>query len=521
MATADKVDAVIVGAGAAGCLYAARLAGAGKAVLVLEAGPAWHESDLVSSQIHARRLRWGGPHVASGGDHPLAYDFNAGWGFGGAALHHYGTWPRMHEEDFHVRTLHGRGLDWPISYDDLRPFYDRIQDEVGLSGDAAAEVWRPPGAPYPMPPLATFAQARVIARGFAALGLRTAPMPMAITSVEYRGRPACLYDGWCDAGCPIGALANPLVTYKRAAEAAGARFRAGAYVTRLVPRAKTRVAAVEYVEKGETRTQPADLVVLAASVVHNPAILLNSAADVWPGGAANRSGLVGRHVMAHTIASVGGLFADETEPHMGVTGAQLTCRDGYRKAGRAEAFGSYQWLIAPAVKPNDLLGIAISRTDLYGPALEAFMHRAVRHFGNMLAMGEELPDAGNRVELDSRKGPGGTRLPRLVHRFSPDALGVWEHAKAEGLRIFRAAGATEAWTGPLATAHLMGGTIMGDDPARSVTDSFGRTHDIDNLILAGPGLFPTAGAVNPNFTNHAVTLRSADHVIAHWGDHAP
>ena len=520
-AVPETVDAVIVGAGAAGCLYAAKLAAAGKAVVVLEAGPPWRAGDLVSSQIHARRLRWGGPRVASGGDHPLAYNFNAGWGFGGAALHHYGTWPRMHEEDFRVRTLYGRGLDWPISYDDLRPFYDRIQEEVGLSGDAEAEVWRPSGAPYPMPPLATFAQARVIARGFAELGLRTAPMPMAITSMPYKGRPACLYDGWCDAGCPIGALANPLVTYKRVAEAAGARFRAGCYVTRLLPQTRTRVGAVEYVEKGETKRQPADLVVLAASVVHNPAILLNSAGDLWPAGAANSSGLVGRYVMAHTVASIGGLFAEETEPHMGVTGAQLTCRDGYGKTGRDGAFGSYQWLIAPAVKPNDLLGIAISRADLFGAALDAFLHRAVRHFGNMLAMGEELPDPENRIELDSRRGPGGSRLPRILHRFSSDALALWAHARAEGRRVFAAAGAIEAWAGPLATAHLMGGTIMGDDPARSVTDSFGRAHDIENLVIAGPGLFPTAGAVNPNFTNHAVTLRSAEHVIAHWSRYAP
>lgn len=521
MRAPEKVDAVVVGAGAAGCLYAAKLAQAGKAVVVLEAGPPWRTGDLVSSQIHARRLRWGGPRVASGGTHPLAYNFNAGWGYGGAALHHYGTWPRLHEEDFRVRTLHGRGLDWPITYHDLGPFYDRIQDEVGLAGDAEAEIWRPPGAPYPMPPLATFAQARVIARGFAALGLRTAPMPMAITSVEYKGRPACLYDGWCDAGCPIGALANPLVTYKREAEAAGARFRAGCYVTRLLPRTKTRVGAVEYVEKGEAKTQPADIVILAASVVHNPAILFNSACDVWPAGAANASGLVGRHVMAHTIASVGGLFPDETEPHMGVTGAQLTCRDGYAKAGRDGAFGSYQWLIAPAVKPNDLLGIAISRADLYGAALDTFMRRAVRHFGNMLAMGEELPDPENRIELDTREGPGGTRLPRLVHRFSADALALWAYARAEGRRVFAAAGATEAWNGPLATAHLMGGTIMGDDPGTSVADSFGRNHDIENLVIAGPGLFPTAGAVNPNFTNHAVSLRSAEHVIAHWSEFTP
>ncbi|MFZ5607989.1 MAG: GMC oxidoreductase [Pseudomonadota bacterium] len=516
----EKVDAVIVGAGAAGCLFAATLAAAGKAVVVLEAGPAWRQGDLVSSQLYARRLRWGGPFVASGGEHPITYHFNAGWGFGGAALHHYGTWPRLHEEDFKVRSLHGRGLDWPIAYDDLRPYYDRIQEEVGIAGDEAAEVWRPPGAAYPMPPLRLFAQAKVIAKGFEALGLRTAPAPMAINSQDYAGRPACLYDGWCDAGCPIGALANPLVTYKLAAEDAGAHFIAGAYVTRLLPRSKTRAAGVSYVLDGAEKTQAADLVILAASVVHNPTILLNSACAAWPQGAANSSGAVGRYLMTHSLITIAGLFAEETEPHMGVTGAQLTCRDGYGKADRAQGFGSYQWLIAPAVKPNDLIGIATARAALYGEELDRFMRQAVRHYGGMLAMGEELPDPENRVALDARQGPGGTRLPRLHHRFSRDALGVWEHARQEGLGIFKAAGARDAWAGPLASAHLMGGTIMGDDPHASVADSFGRSHDIGNLVIAGPGLFPTGGAVNPNFTNHALALRSASHIIAHWRDYA-
>lgn len=512
-----RTDAVIVGAGAAGSLYAAKLAEAGWSVLVLEPGPAWTTDDLVSSQISARRLRWGGPPVGSAGDNPLGIGFNTGWGLGGAALHHYGTWPRLMPSDFTMKSDYGQGLDWPIGYDDLRPFYDRIQEEIGVSGDAAQEIWRPEGADYPLPPLENFAQARLVSAGFEKLGMKTAPSPMAILSRPYKGREACIYDGWCDAGCPTGALANPLVTYQPIARKAGARFETGAFVTRLLPgKTKGEVAGVEYVDaKGETRRAEADVVVLAASTIGNPAILLNSVADGWDGGAANSSGLVGRYVMGHSIAAIYGFFDDEeTENYLGVSGAQRTNQDHYGKTSLGGgAFGSLQWQIGPAAKPNDLLGVAMARADLFGAELTGFMERAVHHMAVMFGFGEGLPVYENRVELTDGKGPGGTRLARVVHGFPGPSTKLWEQACALGLKVMGAAGAADPWSGPMATAHLMGGTIMGSDPRTSVADSFGRCHDIANLFLAGPGLFPTCGAMNPNFTNHAVSLRGVEHLI--------
>ena len=99
--------------------------------------------------------------------------------WGGAAVHHYAVWPRYHEDDFTEKTTYGRGLDWPFQYDTLRPYYDQVQEEVGISGDAEKEVWRPPGDPYPMPPVLVSNHGKVLARGFEALGLRTSPLPMA------------------------------------------------------------------------------------------------------------------------------------------------------------------------------------------------------------------------------------------------------------------------------------------------------------------------------------------------------
>lgn len=516
----EEHDAVIIGAGASGALYARHLAEAGKSVLALDAGPGWELDDLTSSQIWSRRLRWGGAGVLPGGDHPYPFAFNSGWGLGGAALHHYGAWPRMHESDFDMARRHGRGRDWPIAYDDLRPYYDRMQSEAGVSGDAEAEIQRPPGAPYPLPPLATLAQAQVLKRGFDALGVATAPAPMAILSRGYDGRPPCIYDGWCDAGCPTGALYNPLVKDIPRARAAGAEFRTRATALRVLMEGG-RARGVAYLDAaGEIREARGRVVILAASVVHNPTLLLNSASDAHPDGLANSSGQLGRNFMCHILAPVYGIFDEETQPYLGVSSAQLISHADYGKSRADGPFGSWQWLIAPAMKPNDLLGVAISRADLFGQDLHDFMARAANHIASMIAFGEELPRPENRIELSEARGPGGTRLPRLVHSFDAETLALREAAKDQGLAIIAAAGAKEVWQGPVAQAHMMGGAIMGDDPAASVADSYGRTHDVRNLIIAGASLFPTGGAVNPTFTLYALSLRNVEHLIANWSDYA-
>src|SRR5882757_1966666 len=172
----EKVDAVIVGAGAAGAVFAAVLTRAGKKVVVMERGPDWKLSDLVSSDIWARRIRTAGPQTVLAGKDPIGRASDHGWGTGGAALHHSANYPRLLPTDFTMKSDHGRGLDWPISYADLAPYYDKAADEIGVSGDAKAEErWRPPGEPYPMPPLKTFRHGEVWVPGFKSAGIAVAP----------------------------------------------------------------------------------------------------------------------------------------------------------------------------------------------------------------------------------------------------------------------------------------------------------------------------------------------------------
>jgi choline dehydrogenase-like flavoprotein len=514
---ASDYDAVIVGAGAAGSVMAATLAEGGRRVLILEAGPERGLDQLYSSQIWARKLKWSGAPVRESGNLKVGHAFNAGWGTGGAALHHYGVWPRLHPQDFTVHSDHGLGLDWPIRYADLRPYYDRVQSEVGISGDAEAERWRPEGAPYPLPPLPVFAQGQVIRKGFTALGMHTAPIPVAIRSAAQGRRAACLFDGWCDAGCPIGALANPLVTYLPRALAAGAELRHRAEVTRLLHNAAgDRVSAVEYVDQhGQRRQVRATQVVVAAFAVQSARLLLNSRSDKHPAGLGNGNDLVGRYLMTHPATTINGLFAEETRPALGVTGGQLICHDRYAdKRPDPARFGSYQWLIANAVKPNDLLGIANSRPDIFGAALDPFMRRAAKHFGTMVAVGEDIARPENRVTLASQTDRHGLPVAHCHHDIGEATRAMTRAAVEEGKAIFKAAGAGEVWAGPTAGMHILGGTVMGRDAKDSVTDSYGRCHRVENLFIAGPGLFPSSGAVNPTFTVHALALRAAEHILA-------
>ncbi len=396
----EKVDAIVVGSGAAGSAMAARLAEGGKKVVLLEGGPMRTAGDLVSSALYARRLKWSGSPVTEEGKDPVGYVFNAAFGVGGAAMHHYAVWPRLHPEDFDMRARYGRGLDWPVQYADLAPYYDRVQTEVGVAGDAAKETWRPQGA-------------------FA---------------------------------------------------------------------------------------------------VETPRLLLASANNAHPQGLGNSTGLVGRYITTHTAGLVYGMFDEETEPHRGAFGGQLLNQDSYKKTTHAAqgAFGSYQWMIAQAVRPNDLLGIATTQADLFGAPLLDFMQRAAHGFGGMTAVVEDLPQPQNQVTLQAAKDRYGVPLAKVVHDSHPESVALWRASLVEGKAVLHAAGAHEVWTGPPGRMHIMGGTIMGRTRADSVTNSFGQLHDIPNLVVAGPGLFPTSGGVNPTFTVHALAARSAERMLTHW-----
>jgi len=517
----EKVDVVIVGAGASGSVYAAVLAKAGKKVVVMESGPDWQLSDLISSDLWGRRIKPAGPPFLLEGKNPVSYGYQGGWGVGGAALHYFANFPRLLPNDFKIKSEHGRALDWPISYQDVAPYYDKVARDVGVSGDAKAEeVWRPAGNPYPMPPMKTFRNGDIWLKGFEAVGIRMVPAAVGMNSTIYKGRPACIYDGWCHVGCPIGALANPVVTYLGDARKAGAEVRARSTVTRvLTDQQGNRVTGVEYYdEKKERQVQEASVVVLAAWAAQNPRLLLNSTTDKHPKGLANKNGLVGKYMMTHFSSGTLAIFDEDVQNHMGTTGAQYMSYERYGKTAHKGAFGSTFIVAGTAIKTSDLGGFANARLDLFGPDLAAFMKRAARGFTRIGAFGEEMPNVENRIELASDKDEFGMPLGRIIHSYDDDVPKLWEANFAEGLAVAKAAGAKEMWSGRgnIPTIHLMGGTIMGAGAENSVVNSFGQTHELPNLYMAGPGIFTTSGASNPTYTIFALSLRGAEQLAANW-----
>jgi choline dehydrogenase-like flavoprotein len=515
----EKVDVVIVGAGASGSVYASVLAKAGKKVVLLESGPDWELSDLISSEIWGRRIKPAGAPILLEGKNPMTYAAQGGWGVGGAALHYYANFPRLLPTDFRIKSGHDRAHDWPIAYEDVAPFYDKVAREIGVSGDAKAEErWRPPGEAYPMPPMKTFRNGEVWLKGFDAFGIPMVPAPVGMNSTEFNGRPACLYDGWCHVGCPIGALANPQVTYLGDARKAGAEVRALSTVTRVLTNpAGTRVTGVEYYDdKQQKQVQQASAVILAAWSAQNPRLLLNSATDKHAKGLGNSSGLVGKFMMSHHVASTWGMFDEDIKNHMGTIAVQYMSYEHYHKTSHLGAFGSSFITAGFALKTTDL---ASSRADLFGAELADYMKRAARGLAGIKTFGEEQPNIENRVELTSEKDEFGMPLGKLIHSYDQDAVALWNANLEEGLKVAKASGAREAWSsrGSIPTSHLMGGTIMGASASDSVVDSYGQSHEIPNLWVAGPGIFPTAGASNPTFTIFALSQRGAERMASQWG----
>jgi choline dehydrogenase-like flavoprotein len=189
-----------------------------------------------------------------------------------------------------------------------------------------------------------------------------------------------------------------------------------------------------------------------------------------------------------------------------------------KKTSQKDAFGSSFITCGSAQKTSGLGGFANARLDLYGAELHAFMKRAARGFTRIGAFGEEMPNIENRVELASEKDRFGMPLGRLIHSYDEDAQKLWNANFEEGMKVAKATNAKEVWSarGNMPTIHLMGGTIMGTAAANSVTNSYGQIHELPNLWVAGPGLFPTGGAGNPTNTIFALSLRGAEQLASTW-----
>ena len=283
----DEVDLVIVGAGAGGGVLAQRLSRAGWRVVVLEAGPFWDpDADWVSDERGAHTLYWTEPRVIGGADPVPLGSNNSGRGVGGSMVHYAGYVPRLHPSDFRTHSLDGVGVDWPIAYDDLEPYYAAIEAELPVAG----QDW-PWGRPhrYPQRPHPVGGNGDVFLRGARAAGIETRVGPVAITNGRFGNRPHCIYRGFCMQGCKVNAKASPLITHVPDALARGAEIRAHCHVTKVLVDERTGAAnGVAYLRDGVERRQRAKAVAVARRRGTGARCCANTCGTTCTGGCSGR-----------------------------------------------------------------------------------------------------------------------------------------------------------------------------------------------------------------------------------------
>jgi choline dehydrogenase-like flavoprotein len=309
----DEVDLVVVGCGAGGAVLTQRLARRGWRVVALDAGPFWDpDRDWVSDERGSHHLYWTEPRVIGGGDPVALGSNNSGRGVGGSMVHFAGYAPRLHPSDFRTATTDGVGADWPIGYEDLRPFYEHIEGELPVAGDH----W-PWGEPhgYPQSPHPIGGNGLKLQEGCRRIGIDVRVGPVAISNGRMGNRPHCIYRGFCLQGCKVNAKASPLITHVPDALAHGAEIRPDCMVTRVLVDSSRRATGVTYVHEGTEHRQRARMVAVAGYSIETPRLLLNSATAQFPEGLCNDHDLVGRYVMVQGAPQTAGRYQEEVRAY--------------------------------------------------------------------------------------------------------------------------------------------------------------------------------------------------------------
>ncbi|HEX8504875.1 MAG TPA: GMC family oxidoreductase [Hymenobacter sp.] len=503
-AEADEVDCVVIGLGAGGAPLLARLAMAGLKVVALEAGP-WHtpEKDFATDEHAQNFLYWNDERLSAGRD-PLAMGKNnSGTGVGGSTLHYTAYTPRPLPDDLHLQRDFGKGEDWPIGYEDLAPYYEELEQFLGISGPTPYP-WGPARRTgYPLAPLPLNGAAQLMVRGAEKLGLRTSPAANAALSARYYQegvgwREACTNRGFCQAGCSNGAKASMDVTFVPLAVQHGADIRPNSFVTEIERDAQGRITGVVYTQNGEQQRQRCRHLFLCAGSVETPRLLLLNELALT-------SGQVGKNLMAHPGVQVWGTFEEAVRPYKGIPGG-LISQDTHRPQN-ADFAGGYL-LQSIGVMPVTFAGQVARGRRYWGQQLRDYM-KQYNHVAGINILGDCLPHADNFLELAEEKDARGLPKPRLHFTAQENEQRMNAHAEALMRRLWEAAGATDIWSFPR-YAHVIGTARMGLSGDDAVVDANGRAFDVPNLYISDNSTFPSALSVNPALTIMALSLRTAD-----------
>jgi choline dehydrogenase-like flavoprotein len=507
----DEVDFCIIGTGAGGGVMAQRLASFGFSVVALEAGK-WHDSehDMVSDEAGSGGLYWNDLRV-TGGDEPLEFGANnSGKGVGGSTVHYAAFCPRLHPSDFRVRTLDGVAADWPIDYDDLEPYYERMEREYPVSGPALYPWGKPHG--YPYAPLETGSAGQKLVDGCTRLGIPVvAGGPVGIPAGRVGKRPHCIMRGFCLLGCKVGAKSSIHITHIPNAIKHGAEIRTGCMAYQVVTADDGRATGVRYYQALDNgrfleQEQRAKAVIVAGYAIESPRLLLNSATSAFPDGLANSSGLVGRNLMAQAGPVVWGRFPDPVRQYKAPPAC--ACTEEFYETDPANDFVRGYALQTVSPLPIAMAHL-FTEEGMFGEELIERM-QDYNHYAAIGVLGEILPNEANRVTLhptaEDQYG-----LPAPYAHFS-----LFENDKRmirAGIQraqdVLKAAGATETWA-VHRYAHLVGTCRMGFTPDDSVVDRWCRSWDVPNLFVCDGSVLPTQGSSNPAITISALAARTAD-----------
>jgi choline dehydrogenase-like flavoprotein len=503
-ADTDVVDLVVVGCGAGGSVLMQRLARRGWRVMGLDAGPFWDpDTDWVSDEAGSHHLYWTEPRVIGGPDPVPLGSNNSGRGVGGSMVHYAGYTPRFHPSDFRTQTDDGVGADWPIGYQDLKPYYRDLEGELPVAG----EQW-PWGDPhgYPHRPHPVGGNGEMFLRGARALGITAKVGPVAITNGRFGNRPHCIYRGFCLQGCKVNAKASPLITHIPDALAHGAEVRADAMVTRVEVDERTgRATGVHYVRGGVHRFQHAAAVAVAGYSIETPRLLLNSASHRFPDGLCNDFDQVGRYLMVQGAPQTAGRFDAEVRmykaPPPEVSSEQFYETDPARPYRRGFSIQT--------VSPLPITWAEhVAAQGHWGRPLRDYMSDYV-HWSCLGALCEFLAQPGNRVTLADEQDRHGLPVARFDYAQCDNDRQLMKAARAVMEDILAAAGAGEVITIDR-YAHLVGGARMAAGEQHGVVRGDCRTFAVPNLYITDGSVLPTQGSANPALTIMAVAARAAD-----------
>jgi choline dehydrogenase-like flavoprotein len=544
MAKRDEFDVCVIGTGAGGGVMIQELTAAGFRVVALQRGPFLKPADFEDDELRTmiRDEVFSPDQVET-----YRYDdqsptqtgkFNYTADCVGGTMTHWAAWSwRFRPDDFKVLSTEGAVAgaslaDWPITYDDIEPFYERAEWDFGVSGDAAGNPFGSPrkkGYPNPAHP-GRSASDRVV-QAARKLGYHPFPTPVAINSEPYGGRAECVHGGAClGYGCPMGAKATTLsVCIPKALATGKLDLRPNATAREITLGKDGRARSVRYLDKqGSEHEVFARHVVVSGNAIGTPHLLQMSTSAAFRHGLANSSGLVGRNLTLHHIAAVG-FTTDQagrsfTGLHSHAAFDDLHASDpkrGFIRGGVvAEANSLTNQPLAFALVSHQ--GYPAKRG--WGRDFKDYLRKFPRSIG-LAAVLEDLPMAANQVDLDPTvKDRLGLPAPRITHRQHPNDFAMNRWFTERMMAVADAAGAIDKWDAQFYSLptersamkgfmHFHGTCRMGDDPTRSVVDRWCRSHDVENLWVVDGSVFPTAGGYNPTLTILANAYRVADRFV--------